>query len=276
MKYITLLLLICFLPQAVFANTHSTNLVRADGEYWSITDAAQTGLDLTADHSISVWIKNTTAPGTNEEWAIVQKYLGSSGQRGFLYNYEDSGGTKRFHFRTSANGNSVTEGTINHDLGTATWHHVCIVYDGSATDHDLYIDGAAVGTSTSAASTIVDNTQPFIIGASPGTFTGDGYYDGDFDELLVYNTELTAAECVALNDDPCNPSTTSLVSRWDFDNDADDDPAEAGNDLTGTNDPTFTTDTAFSCAAAAPATTPEFLLISWLIAPLSKPDHGQS
>lgn len=261
MKYIAFLILVALFPQVTFAsNTHSTNLERDNSQYWSITDASQTGLDLTADHSIAFWVRNESAPttaATNKEWSFAQKYTGSSGQRGFLYNYEDDGaGTKRFHFRTSANGNTVLEGTIDYDLGTGSWNHVCIVYDGSATDHDLYINGAAVGTSTTAASSIVNNAQPFIIGASPGTFTGNGYYDGDFDEYLVYNTELTSADCKALYDDPCNPSTTSLVSRWDFDNDGNDDPTNgSGNDLSGTNSPTFTTTTAFSCGGAA--ATPE-------------------
>ena len=58
-KILALALLVCLIPNNVLAsaNTHSTDLESGSSQYWSITDASQTGLDITGDFSIEGWVK---------------------------------------------------------------------------------------------------------------------------------------------------------------------------------------------------------------------------
>ncbi|MHC4779327.1 MAG: LamG domain-containing protein [Planctomycetota bacterium] len=93
-------------------------------------------------------------------------------------------------------------GMINTDLGFyrvsdnttlsgADWHHVALAYDGSSLT--LYVDGA-VKKSISASGFIYSSTAPFKLGA---IHRGRGYFEGDLDEVRIYDRALTAEELTA-------------------------------------------------------------------------------
>jgi len=67
------------------------------------------------------------------------------------------------------------------------------------------------------------------------------FLDANFDSLVIYNRELSAAEALAHynNGRPTDRSGDSgLVGYWRFENDFTDETV-ASNDLTGFNSPTF-------------------------------------
>ncbi|GAB1856886.1 hypothetical protein MHTCC0001_17220 [Flavobacteriaceae bacterium MHTCC 0001] len=84
----------------------------------------------------------------------------------------------------------------------ADWHHVAVVYDGSATSHKLYLDGVEVGTSSSAGASLADH---FSYGGIGGKLSGndsfqnssDAFFTGKMDAVAMYNVALTLAEVQA-------------------------------------------------------------------------------
>jgi len=248
----TFLLAVVIVPHVLFAaeatNSHSTALARASIQYWSITDASQSGLDYTSDHTEVFWLKLTTAPGSGVEYFLNGKYSSGGNQRSWTYTYEDSGGTKQFHVRTSANGSTVSEGTLATTLNASTWYHLAFAYDASAGDIEVFVNGSSVGTITGLNNSLFNSSGAFEI----GTFNnGDGNStNGQFDSYLSYAADLDSTQVAALYTTPCNPSTTNLTSWWQFNNNGDD--SQGSNDLTNNNSATFTTDAAYTCASAAP------------------------
>ena len=257
-KILTILAFVLLVPLAVWAaNTHSTDLERDSGQYWSLADGAGQGLDELGNFSMSFWVNVETAPSSGQHFGLAGKDDGST-QRAFVFYYRNDGGTLKIltHVFAGASANRVTN-NYSVDLGTATWKHIVITFDGAqsaAADKILlYVDK----TLTSALDANNFGTPPGTSGASSADFAiGTGpedptntEWDGLRDEVLFYNSTLTQTDVNALFDDPCNPSTTNLVSRWAFDNDGTD--SQGSNDLTNNNSATFSTTKAFTCAAGA-------------------------
>ncbi len=86
------------------------------------------------------------------------------------------------------------------------WHHVAVVYDGATTSHKLYLDGAEVGSSSSAAASLADH---FSFGGIGGKLSGndsfqnstDAYFTGKMDAVAMYNVALSVTE---IQDSACN------------------------------------------------------------------------
>lgn len=79
-------------------------------------------------------------------------------------------------------------------INDSSWHHVVAVYKANAvTKHRLYIDGAQVATGN--LSTTVNTTAGgLVIGRR---VDGTNYFEGDIDDVRVWNTALTTAQIQA-------------------------------------------------------------------------------
>ena len=74
---------------------------------------------------------------------------------------------------------------------TGAWHFITYTLSGST--NTLYIDGTSVNTSTTATNT--GAATALTAGMTPG---GTNYFNGDLDEIRVYNRALSAAEISSL------------------------------------------------------------------------------
>jgi hypothetical protein len=81
--------------------------------------------------------------------------------------------------------------------GTNAFHHVGAVYDPSGPTQTLYLDGVAVGSTSSVASIALDPIASTIRIGCRGDDTN--YFDGVIDEVRVYSRALAASEIVALS-----------------------------------------------------------------------------
>jgi hypothetical protein len=82
-------------------------------------------------------------------------------------------------------------------IADGSWHHVALVRDG--TNNTIYVDGAHPGTATSPEPVMLSNTVPMRAGMSACTFVdGTNPYDGDLDELMIFNTALSPQQINAL------------------------------------------------------------------------------
>jgi len=220
-------------------NTNTTSLTRADSEHWSIADASQTGLDLAGDYSIEAWIKLDQLPSTpNDGMGIVDKTVaGDAGYRFQLANtnklmltiWDGSGGYDRI----------TTDSEISQ---TATWIHVAATQDVSAGSGGMiiYVNGSATTTSSASdtATGLSGNAGALGVGALTVTGGAQDFFDGDIDDVRIWDDIRTAEEISANYNCRLQGDEAGLVAYWRFDNNGNDDTSNSNN-LTNNNSVTF-------------------------------------
>jgi len=238
--------------QAAFSdNSHALSLIRANDESAIIAHGSSGDLTMiNEDFTISAWINLASDPGSGVQYGIVSRYTAGTDINYSLTFFSPSAGNDEFIFQY----NYTFELTriIRYDqnltMDGTTWYHVVLLFD-NTTDQTLYLDGTLVTADSSSTDDIEqDGTPQFRI----GTFQSSAHaFDGDIDDVRVWNRLLTPTEVGDLNSDPCNfDNGTNLVGWWLLDNDLTDDSGN-GYTLTDINTVAFTTDSAYTCSAAA-------------------------
>lgn len=159
-------------------------------EYLSITDAAQTGLDITGDFSFNFWINFESDPsGTSP--VPIGKY-GGAGNRAYLLQYQVSG------WRVVISTNGTAEGvsaTVTHSVSTGTWYNIGATYDVSAGTLEVFVNGSSIGTGTGGPTSIANTAGDFNLGRNPA---GGNYLDGLLDQVGVWTKLLSSTEMTDL------------------------------------------------------------------------------
>ena len=138
-------------------------------------------LDLSTQMTLEAWIR-PTALGNNWRTVLLKEQTGN-----YTYALYGSTGTGR------PSVNAITGG-VDRDLrGTSspalnTWTHLAGTYNGSTMT--LYLNGVSVGTLATTGG-ITTSTGQLKIG---GTTLWPEWFQGDIDEVRIYNRALSAAE----------------------------------------------------------------------------------
>ena len=165
-----------------------------------------------SSRSVGMWIKPTSLSG-------IQNL------------YEEGGGLAGVVLRLNgANIESIVRNsaTVSDNLSTAfpadgDWHHVAVVYNGSSTTHQVYVDGNLAVSSTAAPASV-----PTHIGSGgiagvqkKDSFgeTNDNFYTGKMDAVVVYDialsgTQVQSAACIEATNPPTCTYTT--INAEDF------------------------------------------------------------
>jgi hypothetical protein len=110
-----------------------------------------------------------------------------------------TGGTGGLYFYVTATGNQsyLSPTPVNAAIWDGAWHHIAGTYDGSVVR--LFVDGTEVGTGTAAVAAINYATPSgnLAIGALHPTVPLSYNFNGDIDEVRVWNRVLTQAEIQA-------------------------------------------------------------------------------
>ena len=109
-------------------------------------------------------------------------------------------------FDKTANGPTETvSGGLSAD---GAWHHVIGRIDGST--QSVWVDGVQQGVSTSAGMYPTVRSGTLYVGYSPNA-TGD--FEGDIDQLAIYDRPLSSTEVLDLYNNPINnPSAAPVVN----------------------------------------------------------------
>jgi len=132
------------------------------------------------DFSIDLWFKRRRT-GTLEFLVLKGKYE-TDGWRVFIHSDD------RVYFETNQFG--ALQRTISSTTTKDVWYYLAIVRKGA--DATIYLDGR---DATVIHATHVDpdlNTKSLLVGIGEDKFSSP--FDGDIDELRVYNRALSAAE----------------------------------------------------------------------------------
>ncbi len=165
-------------------------------DYVSIADVA--ALDLITNYTIECWIKPETFASST---GIVSKF--------------NSAASNGYALRLNAN--SPYTG-INFDgMNTATgllvankWYHIAATKSGAT--RKLYINGSEV-TLTGIGVTTVANADVLAIGAD---LLNSRYFDGNIDEVRIWNTARTAIEIQNNMYSEISSSSTGLIAYYNF------------------------------------------------------------
>lgn len=225
-------------------NNGSIDLEKDSSHLVYISDNQQTGLDITGNLTIELWVRPEISSWTigGETWTLIDKWYAAGGieKRSFslIYMFND-----RLRFSISDNGMSDGHVSWNDyyiNLSTTNWTHIAVTYNAIAGTGDWYINGSLVQSFSGWLHSIYNSTAPVEIGHSQG----NNYFDGLIDEVRIWNTERTSAEIITSKNAELSGNEPGLMGYWKFNgNFLDSSPN--GNHLTGVNSPTFSSDTPF-------------------------------
>ncbi|MFN0060140.1 MAG: LamG domain-containing protein [Planctomycetota bacterium] len=145
------------------------------------------------DFSIDAWVRLTdNIPG---EHSIVSK-LDTNGTGPGYALFVDGSGYLSFLIQDTSIGNIFTPTNLAANVNDGNWHHVAVSYDRdrSLNGVRMYVDGNRVDPDTFSGFGYgnLSNAQPLYIGA--GTFPVFNYFEGNIDEVEIFDRVLLAGE----------------------------------------------------------------------------------
>jgi photosystem II stability/assembly factor-like uncharacterized protein len=90
------------------------------------------------------------------------------------------------------------------------WHHIAATFDG--TTRKLYLDGALIGSDTPTGHNVPSGTTLYI-----GRTYWECAYNGQIDEVRIFNDARTQAEIIQYMYQPLPGDEDNLVAYWNFD-----------------------------------------------------------
>ncbi|UTF61389.1 DUF6701 domain-containing protein [Gilvimarinus sp. DA14] len=137
--------------------------------------------------SYSAWVRADTWTGVRQ---IMAKSVHGGGSGRAQMGLFSEGGSLKARVETDA-GRYDVAATLP---ASGNWVHVASVFEGD--ELKLYVNGGQVGSTSFSRTQLIQTTDPLIIGKRVGT--AQYFFQGDIDEVRVYQGALTADEVSAL------------------------------------------------------------------------------
>ena len=151
--------------------------------------------------------------------------------------------TYQLQLSVSTNGTAYETMARTCTLTTGAWKEVNCVWTAASHQTEFLLNGNSLGTSTGALTAISSNASAFYVGCNKTTVAAN-FFDGQIDEVRLWNVALTDAQIQSYMNNQISGSTNGLAGYWQFNNNYSDQTSN-NNTLTGTNSPTFTTNVPF-------------------------------
>jgi Concanavalin A-like lectin/glucanases superfamily/Carboxypeptidase regulatory-like domain len=149
-------------------------------QHVSVPDSAS--LDLTNALTLETWVSPQQIGAAGNNTLLLFKGNSSvlnSQSYGIIY---DSGGNTVFRI---GNGSTIQQ-IFGGVLPLNTFTHIAATYDG--TTMRIYVNGLQTSSAASSIGTLLNTTDPFIIGSNSGTFVGK------MDEVAIYSRAISPSE----------------------------------------------------------------------------------
>lgn len=199
--------------------TWTTGQIGGALDFDGTDDYIDLGTTLTSASAITVsaWVKGDA---NVDGMPIIGSINGEQGSNFQCLAYDNSG-SENLSFGNVGGGTGGNVTVAVTGLGT-TWHHV--VYTNQGTRNRIYLDGALMVESNSAA--LTTNTESNVQIGRCVTGGGTTYFNGPLDEVRVYSRAISADEVVMLYRLTAPTGVdTSLKGYWSFN----------GQDVSGTS-----------------------------------------
>jgi hypothetical protein len=174
--------------------------------FYTLTNSGSgSALDFGSNNfTIEAWVNPTSvAAGSNNfENTIIAKDRGA-GSNTFGYALRTGGSRKiSFVYGSGTTWNELVTSTAQLTIGQ--WTHIAVTKNAGLVN--IYVNGISVASQTFALSSISNSSNSVLIGESPG-FTGRRW-NGDLDEIKIWNTTRSATEINTDMAPTCNTSTS--------------------------------------------------------------------
>lgn len=162
-----------------------------------ISDASQSGLDLSGDCSFSFWWKGT--PQSHGTSSFIDKVSVTGDNRSYRLYFDNPSGSQTLEADIYQNGTgTIVDAFISScSLSDNTWYHLAFTWGASTKKGNWYVNGSALGELTgSAATSIYNGTAPFRLGQARDSLNNSA--NGTLDEVGIWSRVLTSTEITEL------------------------------------------------------------------------------
>lgn len=191
------------------ASTNAIDLESGESDYAVRTTDAMgiTGGTITLEG----WINPESLPTSGNLANLIHHGDAGTDVEEYIRLFNDAG-TQKIQFVRLRQNTSEDAATFTTTLSLGTWYHVAVTYDGSNVRG--YLDGSLVaGPTASSGSGASAGVTGFWIGSNQG---GSRFFDGQIDEVRVWNDERTVTEISNFKDRELNGDEAGLVAYYPF------------------------------------------------------------
>lgn len=175
------------------------DLESGSSQYFS-NGSGTTGLALTGDFTIGLWVNFESTPSSgNTMWVVDKKSESNEDYSYYAVYLINDGGTLKIRLRTTnGSASSFIDVGVNWTPSTATWYYLLITRTSSGGSVSFYVNGAQQGSSQTGYNGALTGTNN--LGFYVGRYkSADGrYYDGKVDEAGIWSRVVTGAEITQL------------------------------------------------------------------------------
>jgi hypothetical protein len=166
----------------------STNSFSFDGsdDYVEVQDNSD--LYISDQLTISFW----AVQPNDDEWEVVVGNGGGWSDDGYHVMSHDSSQAGGYRFEVQNTGTGNKDVLDSNAVPNDEWHHITAVYTG--TELKLYVDGSLDTSMSATVDSIGDSSANLGIGSGLYSSYGGTYFDGDIDEVRLYERALSAEE----------------------------------------------------------------------------------
>lgn len=161
--------------------------------------------------SMTAWVKVSAEPGVGAVNTIWYHADVGTHTEEYLF-YRNNGGTLTLDCTRTRRNVADDSFTYAVTLGTTDWHHLAYTYNTDTNELKCYLDGTEVagGTSSGDGSSGAD-ADAFHIGTwnRPTAGGKQAFWNGEIDDVTIFNRELTAAEVSSIYDTPVAATTAN-------------------------------------------------------------------
>jgi hypothetical protein len=166
----------------------STSSFSFDGsdDYVEVQDNSD--LYISDQLTISFW----AVQPNDDEWELVVGNGGGWDDNGYHVMSHDSSQAGGYRFEVQNTGTGNKDVLDSNAVPNDEWHHITAVYTG--TELKLYVDGSLDTSMSATVDSIGDSSANLGIGYGLYSSYGGTYFDGDIDEVRLYERALSAEE----------------------------------------------------------------------------------
>ena len=167
----------------------------------SVIDLGNNSSNNSSIISASLWFKTS---GHSSTATLINNGGANSGETGYFLGLT-SNGYIRFNITSSV------DGTINYADGE--WHNVVMTINNGS--YNIYIDGNTTPVLTGTQSFSTTATRPTFIGKFSHATANIEFWDGEIDQVRIFNKVLSTSEVTTLYNETSASSTKSTTDIFD-------------------------------------------------------------
>ena len=141
------------------------------------------GLSFSDDFTLSAWIK---PDNVNTNQYIIDSSSDGGAGNGYSFRVRNDGKIRFWSYNASSTG--LNSSTV---LSANTWYHIACVHTSGM--NRIYINGSLDATKTFSSGHSQTNTATFRIGNSQLISSGSNYFNGNIDEVALYDVDMSSS-----------------------------------------------------------------------------------